>query len=474
MALSHPSGGRTLYEKLWASHVVAETADGQTLLYVDRHLLHEVSTPQSFAALRAAHLRVRRPDTQLAVADHAVPTTRRDRPIADPQARDQVALLERNCAAFGIDYLRIDGPDQGIVHVIGPEQGFTLPDITLVCGDSHSATHGAFGALAFGIGASECGTVMATQTLWQRKAHTLRVTLSGALPMGVTAKDMALALIGRIGAGGAAGFAIEFAGDAVRALSVEGRMTLCNMAIEAGSRTGLVAPDARTFAYVEGRPRAPRGALWEQALAAWRTLASDADAVFDREVGIDCATLVPQVTFGTSPDQVLGVDQRVPDPARLPADADRAKLERALAYMGLEPGQRLAGTPIDHVFIGSCTNGRIEDLRAAASVVGGRKVADGVRALVVPGSRAVRRQAEAEGLDMLFERAGFEWRDAGCSLCVAMNDDRLPAGARCASTSNRNFEGRQGAGARTHLMGPAMAAAAAIEGRIVDVRRFGA
>ena len=461
---------RTLYDRLWDAHVVVSEADGRSLLYIDRHLLHEVSTPQSFAALREGGHVVHRPATQLAVADHAVPTHDRDRPIADPLARAQVGLLERNCADFGIDYLRLDGPDQGIVHVIGPEQGFTLPGMTLVCGDSHTATHGAFGALAFGIGASECGTAMATQALWQTKARRMRVTFAGALAPGVTPKDMALALIGRIGAAGASGHAIEFAGEAVRALSMEGRMTLCNMAIEAGSRTGLVAPDATTFAYLKGRPRAPAGASWDAALAAWQDLASDPDAVFDREIEIDAATLAPQATFGTSPDQVIAVDGALPDPATLADGAARAKLEKALAYMDLAPGQRLAGLAVDHVFIGSCTNGRLDDLRAAAATIRGRRVAAGVTALVVPGSGAVKRQAEAEGLDRLFVAAGFQWREAGCSLCVAMNDDRLPAGARCASTSNRNFEGRQGAGARTHLMSPAMAAAAAIAGHIVDIR----
>ncbi|MFZ2998642.1 3-isopropylmalate dehydratase large subunit [Sphingobium sp.] len=453
---------RTLYDKLWDAHVVAEGADGQTLLYVDRHLLHEVSTPQSFELLREEGLSVHRPATQLAVADHSVPTHDRDQPIADPQAAAQVALLERNCAQSGIEYLALDGPGQGIVHVIGPEQGFTLPGISFVCGDSHSATHGAFGMLAFGIGASECGIVMAAQALWQVKAKRMRVTFTGALQPGVTAKDMALAMIGQIGASGAVGYAIEFAGEAVRALSMEGRMTLCNMAIEAGSRTGLVAPDETTFAYLEGRPRAPQGDDWNTAIVYWRTLPSDADAQFDVEVTIAADAIAPHVTFGTSPDQVLPVTANVPH--------GEAKLARALAYMDLQPGEAMDGLAIDHAFIGSCTNGRIEDLRAAAAIASRGHVAVGVRALVVPGSGAVKRQAEAEGLDRIFIDAGFEWRDPGCSLCVAMNDDRLPAGARCASTSNRNFEGRQGAGARTHLMSPAMVAAAAITGRIVDVR----
>ncbi|MEC3911462.1 3-isopropylmalate dehydratase large subunit [Sphingobium sp. CR2-8] len=455
---------RTLYDKLWDAHVVAQGADGQTLLYVDHHLLHEVSTPQSFELLREDGLTVHRPATQLAVADHSVPTHDRDAAIADPQAAAQVALLESNCAQFGIEYLSLTGQGQGIVHVIGPEQGFTLPGITLVCGDSHSATHGAFGTLAFGIGASECGIVMACQALWQTKAQRMRVTFTGALQPGVTAKDMALALIGKIGASGAVGYAIEFTGEAVRGLSMEGRMTLCNMAIEAGSRTGLVAPDDTTFAYLKGRPRVPHGADWDAALAYWRTLPSDPDAPFDAEVIIAADSIAPHVTFGTSPDQVLPVTAMVP--------AGEAKLTKALAYMALTPGDAIDGLAIDHAFIGSCTNGRIEDLRAAAAIAARGHVAPGVRALVVPGSGAVKRQAEAEGLDRIFIDAGFEWRDPGCSLCVAMNDDRLPAGARCASTSNRNFEGRQGAGARTHLMSPAMVAAAALAGHIVDVRVY--
>ena len=460
----------TLYEKLWDMHVVAQDDGGQSLLYVDRQLLHEVSSPQAFAGLRDAGLSPRRRHAHLAVADHAVPTRDRGRPIADRQARDQVALLAANCAAFGIEYLALDGEGQGIVHVIGPEQGFTLPGITLDCGDSHSATHGAFGALAFGIGASECQTVLAVQALWQVRARTMRVTFVGATGPWVTAKDMILALIGRIGADGATGHAIEYAGPAVTALSMEARMTLCNMTIEAGSRTGLVAPDDTTFAYLKGRPRCPSGAQWEAAVTAWRGLASDADAVFDREVTIDLADVAPQVSFGTSPDQVVPIDGVVPDPAACTDATARAKLTRALDYMALVPGTPITEIAIDHVFIGSCTNGRIEDLRAAAAVVGHRHVAPGVTALVVPGSGAVKRQAEAEGLDRVFTAAGFEWREAGCSLCVAMNDDRLPPGARCASTSNRNFEGRQGKGARTHLVSPVIAAAAAITGRFVDIR----
>jgi 3-isopropylmalate/(R)-2-methylmalate dehydratase large subunit len=456
--------GRSLYEKLWDSHVVAEEG-GQTLLYVDRHLLHEVSTPQAFEALRADGLRVRRPATQLAVVDHSIPTRNREGGIKDPQAAAQVALLETNCAEFDIEFLGIDAPGQGIVHVIGPEQGFTLPGMTVGCGDSHTSTHGAFGALAFGIGASECGTVMATQALWQKRAKTLRVSFSGKLANGVSAKDMALALIGKIGASGAVGYAVEFAGEAVEQLSMEGRMTLCNMAIEAGSRTGLVAPDAATFAYLEGRDRAPKGADWDAALAYWQTLYSDADTVFDAEVVIPAESIAPQVTFGTSPDQVIAVD------ASIPANGE-GKLTRALDYMDLRAGGQIADLAIDHVFIGSCTNGRIEDLRAAAEIARGHSVHANVTALVVPGSAVVKVQAELEGLDRIFLDAGFEWREPGCSLCVAMNDDRLAPGSRCASTSNRNFEGRQGPDARTHLMSPAMAAAAAIAGRIVDIREW--
>ncbi len=463
---------RTLYDKIWDAHVVARDAGGEVLLYIDRQLLHEVSSPQAFAALREHGLQVHRPASHIAVADHAVPTHDRGAPIADPQARAQVALLAANCAEYGVEYLALDGERQGIVHVIGPEQGFTLPGLTFVCSDSHSATHGAFGALAFGIGASECGTVLAAQVLWQKRAATMRVTFTGALPDHVSAKDMILALIARIGASGATGYAIEYAGEAVRALSMEARMTLCNMSIEAGSRTGLVAPDETTFAYLAGRPRAPQEADWDAALADWRALASDADARFDREVTIDIADLAPQLSFGTSPDQTLPIGGRVPDPGDAPDPAQRDKLAGALAYMGLAPGTAMTDIAVDHVFIGSCTNGRIEDLRAAAAMVGMGRVAKGVRALVVPGSGAVKRQAEAEGLDAVFIAAGFEWREAGCSLCVAMNDDRLPAGARCASTSNRNFEGRQGIGARTHLVSPAMAAAAAIAGRFVDIRSW--
>jgi 3-isopropylmalate/(R)-2-methylmalate dehydratase large subunit len=454
------SRSTTLYDRIWDEHVVVPASEpgAPDLLYIDRHLLHEVSTPQSFELLRENGLTVRRPATQLAVPDHAVPTRTRDGTIREEMARKQVALLERNCAEFDIELLPLTDARQGIVHVMSPEQGFTLPGLTFVCGDSHTATHGAFGALAFGIGASECGTVMATQCLWQTRARNLRVTYEGRLSPHVTTKDMILALIAKIGASGGVGHAIEFAGEAVRSASMEARMTLCNMAIEAGSRVGMVAPDDTTFAYLADRPRAPKGAMWDAALAHWRTLNSG-DAAFEREVTIDAAALAPQVSFGTSPDQTVGIDAVVPE---APA--------RALEYMGLSTGQPLAGLPIDYAFIGSCTNSRIEDLRAAAGVIRGRHVAPGVTAMVVPGSTQVKKQAEAEGLDRLFLAAGFEWHNAGCSLCVAMNGDRVPEGKRSVSTSNRNFEGRQGAGARTHLASPAMVAAAALNGKLVDVR----
>ncbi len=461
--MSGHMSGKTLYTKLWDSHVVDTGDDGVDLLYVDRHLLQEVSTPQSFEALRSSGRRARRPELNLAVADHAVPTRRGDAPIADPLARAQVQRLIDNSAEFEIPYLPLDGPDHGIVHVIGPEQGFTLPGALLVCGDSHTSTHGAFGALAFGIGASECGVVMATQCIRQAREATMRVQIAGALGPWISSKDVALAIIAKIGAGGARGHAVEYAGEAVRAMDMAARMTLCNMAIESGARVGLIAPDETTFAWLKGRPLAPNEDQWDAALEYWRTLPSDADAVFDREETIDAAGLAPFVTWGTSPHDAIPATGRVPD-------STDARTEAALAYMGLRGGEAIADVPVDKVFIGSCTNGRIEDLRIAASVVTGRKVAPNVSALVVPGSTRVKRQAEAEGLDRIFLDAGLEWRDAGCSLCVAMNDDRLAPGERCASTSNRNFEGRQGRGARTHLMSPAMAAAAAITGHIVDVR----
>ena len=456
----------TLYDKLWDSHVVAPQAADDSLLYTDRQLLHEVSSPQAFEMLRQKNIRTHRPETQLAVADHAVPTRNRVGGIADPLARAQVARHAANCATYGIRYFPVDDLRQGIVHVIGPEQGFTIPGITLVCGDSHTATHGAFGALAFGIGASEVGCVLATQTLRQRKAKTMRVIVNGGFGPHVGAKDLILSIVGRLGAAGAAGHALEYAGSTVRGLSMEARMTLCNMSIEAGSRTGLIAPDETCFAYLNGRPLAPTGDDWDRAVDYWRTLASDDDAQFDSEMSFDAALIEPQVSWGTSPDQVGGIGAAVPA-----ADSDR--MRKTLDYMGLAAGTPLDGVTIDNVFIGSCTNGRIEDLRAAAAVTAGRHVARGVRAIVVPGSGLVKRQAEAEGLATIFTQAGFEWREPGCSLCVAMNDDRLQPGARCASTSNRNFEGRQGIGARTHLMSPAMAAAAAVTGHLTDVRKLG-
>jgi len=464
----------TLYDKLWLSHVVSSERDDHgdevALLYIDRQLLHEVSSPQGFEGLRGRGLPVHRVDAQLAVADHAVPTRHRDRPIADPLARAQVALLERNTAAAGVRYIALADARHGIVHVIGPEQGFTLPGITLVCGDSHTSTHGAFGALAFGIGASEIECVLATQTLRQRRARNLRVQVDGALPPGVGAKDLILHVIGRLGAAGATGHAIEFCGAAIERLGMAGRMTVCNMSIEAGARSGLVAPDDTTFAWLQGRPLAPRGVHWEQALDYWRGLHSDAGARFERTLAVDAAALRPQATWGTSPDQVLALDARVPDPAAAASPAAARKIERALAYMGLAPGTALQDIAIDQVFIGSCTNSRIEDLREAAAVLRGRRKHARVNAIVVPGSALVARQAEAEGLDQVFIGAGLEWRAPGCSLCVAMNDDRLAPGTRCASTSNRNFEGRQGAGARTHLVGPATAAASAVAGHLVDPR----
>jgi 3-isopropylmalate/(R)-2-methylmalate dehydratase large subunit len=457
---------KSLYEKLWVSHVVAGDVADRALVYIDRHILHEVSTPQSFELLRTNGLRVRRSATQLAVADHAVPTRARALPLPPGLARDQVALLEANCGEFGIELLALDDIRQGIVHVVSPEQGFTLPGITLVCGDSHTATHGAFGALAFGIGASECGTVMATQCLWQTRAMTMRVRFDGTLQKGVATKDLALALIGQIGAAGASGYAVEFAGSTIAAASMEARMSLCNMAIEGGSRTGLIAPDDTTFAYLHGRPRAPEGRSWDEALVAWRELGSAPDAVFDREIEIDASAVGPQVSWGTSPDQVCAIDAAVPD------SGAGSKTAKARAYMGVEAGRPLEGLPIDFAFIGSCTNGRIEDLRAAASVIRGRCVAPGVTALVVPGSGQVKAQAEAEALDTIFKAAGFEWHDAGCSLCVAMNGDIVPAGQRAISSSNRNFEGRQGPGARTHLASPATVAASAIAGCIADIRKM--
>ena len=469
---------RTLYEKIWDAHVVQQRDDGTALLYIDRHLVHEVTSPQAFDGLAAAGRKVRRPDLTLAVPDHNIPTTARADaqgrrlPIADPQSAAQLDALTRNAPLFGIELIDDLAAEQGIVHVVGPEQGFTLPGTTVVCGDSHTASHGALGALGFGIGTSEVEHVLATQTLLMNRAKNMRVTVTGKLPIGVTAKDMALAIIAKLGTAGGTGYVIEYAGNAVTALSMEGRMTLCNMTIEAGARAGLIAADETTFAYVAGRPRAPKSASFEGAVRFWRTLKSDDDAKFDVELSFDAAEIPPMVTWGTSPEQALPVTASVPDPAGVSDDGIRAGLERALAYMDLMPGTALQDVRIDRVFIGSCTNGRIEDLRAAAAIARGRKVADHVGAMVVPGSGLVKEQAEQEGLDEIFTAAGFEWREPGCSMCLAMNADRLEPGERCASTSNRNFEGRQGRGGRTHLMSPAMAAAAAIAGHLVDVREF--
>ncbi|WP_174292893.1 3-isopropylmalate dehydratase large subunit [Sphingomonas bacterium] len=464
---------RTLYEKVWDSHQVVDLGNGECLLHVDRHLLYEVTSPQAFDGLREAGRRVRRPELTLAVADHNVPTQDRAgglSAIADPESRLQVATLERNCAEFDIPYVPLTSPRQGIVHIIGPELGLTLPGTVIVCGDSHTSTHGAFGALAFGIGTSEAEHVLATQTLVQKRSRTMLVRVDGALGVGVTAKDIVLHVIGAIGTGGATGHVIEYAGDAIRALDMAGRMTICNMAIEAGARAGMIAPDETTFAWLAGLPFAPKGTEWDEAVAQWRTLPSDLDAAYDRVVEIDAASIEPMVTWGTSPEAVTTIGGHAPDPAREADPRQRAQVERMLAYMDIAPGAALAGLPIDIVFIGSCTNARIEDLRAAAAVARDRQVAPGVRALVVPGSGQVKAQGEAEGLDSVFRSAGFEWRDAGCSMCLGLNPDRLQPGQRCASTSNRNFEGRQGPGGRTHLMSPAMAAAAAVTGRLTDVR----
>ena len=461
---------QTLYDKLWLSHVVHEELDGTALLYIDRHLVHEVTSPQAFEGLRLAGRRPWRVAANLAVADHNVPTTDRSKGIADPVSRLQVDTLDQNCAEFGITEFKMDDPRQGIVHVIGPEQGATLPGMTVVCGDSHTSTHGAFAALAFGIGTSEVEHVLATQCLLMKKAMSMQVVVDGNLGQGVTAKDVALAIIGEIGTAGGTGYAIEFAGSAIRALSMEGRMTLCNMAIEAGARAGMVAVDDTTIDYIKGRPFAPKGDLWDKAVVNWRTLTSDPDARFDKVVRLDAAAIAPQVTWGTSPEMVVSVNGKVPDPAKESDPVKRGSIERALAYMGLAPNTPITEIGIDKVFIGSCTNSRIEDLRAAAAVAQGHHVASNVKlAMVVPGSGLVKQQAEREGLDRIFMDAGFEWRDPGCSMCLAMNADRLEPGERCASTSNRNFEGRQGPGGRTHLVSPEMAAAAAIAGHFVDV-----
>jgi 3-isopropylmalate/(R)-2-methylmalate dehydratase large subunit len=457
---------KTLFQRIWERHVVAEPPGEPALLYVDLHLVHEVTSPQAFEGLRLAGRPVRRPHLTVATMDHNVPTT--EGPVADPLARQQLDALRSNCEEFGVPLLATGSGREGIVHVIGPELGLTQPGMTVVCGDSHTSTHGAFGALAFGIGTSEVEHVLATQTLLQARPRTMRITFDGELPPGVTAKDLILAAIGEIGVGGGVGHVIEYAGDAIRGLSMEGRMTICNMSIEAGARAGMVAPDETTFAYLDGRPAAPRGAAWEQALDDWRSLASDPGAEFDREVVVDVPSLEPQVTWGTNPEMVASLSGRVPDPSEFDDPERRAAVERALAYMALEPGTRIEDISVDRVFIGSCTNARIEDLRAAAAIVQGRRVHSSVRALVVPGSATVKRQAEAEGLDRVFVEAGFEWRLTGCSMCLGMNPDVLAPGERCASTSNRNFEGRQGAGGRTHLVSPALAAATAVAGHFVS------
>jgi len=457
--------GRTLVDKIWDAHLVHQgDANEPDLLYIDLHLVHEVTSPQAFDGLRAAKRRVRRPDLTVATADHNVPTEAIDQPIADPISAAQLEALAHNCEEFGITYFPMGSKNQGIVHVIGPELGLTQPGTTIVCGDSHTATHGAFGALAFGIGTSEVEHVLATQTLPQRRPRTLAIEVSGHLAPGTSAKDLILAVIGQIGTGGGIGHVIEYRGEAIEQLSMEARMTICNMSIEAGARAGLVAPDETTFAYLEGRPYAPRGAAWEEAVAWWRSLATDPDARFDRVVHLDAASLAPQVSWGTNPGQVVGIDGVVPDPSSYDDERERAAAERALHYMGLEPGTRVRDIPVDVVFIGSCTNGRLEDLRVVAEVVRGRRVAPGVRAMVVPGSRRVKEAAEAEGLDAILRAAGFEWREPGCSMCLGMNPDQLRPGQRSASTSNRNFEGRQGRGGRTHLVSPAIAAATAIAG----------
>lgn len=464
---------KTLFEKVWESHAVAEPANEPVLLYIDLHLVHEVTSPQAFEGLRLAGRKLRRPDRTVATIDHNVPTTLAGRAqIEDAIAAKQIDTLRKNCAQFGVTLYDVQSPEQGIVHVIGPELGLTKPGMTIVCGDSHTSTHGAFGALAFGIGTSEVEHVMATQCLPQSKPRTFRIAVEGELPDGVTAKDVALGIIGRIGTDGATGYVIEYAGSAIRSLSMEGRMTLCNMSIEAGARAGMIAPDGKTFAYLKGREFAPQGSDWDKAVSQWLTIASDENAKYDRELVIPANELAPYVTWGTSPGMVVAVTDAVPDPAEAHSDADRRGFERALEYMGLKAGLPLEEVNIDRVFIGSCTNSRIEDLRAAAKVASGYQVSANVKAMVVPGSQKVKAQAESEGLDEIFRAAGFEWREPGCSMCLGMNPDILSPGERCASTSNRNFEGRQGRGGRTHLVSPMMAAAAAITGHFTDVRTW--
>jgi 3-isopropylmalate/(R)-2-methylmalate dehydratase large subunit len=463
---------KTLYDKIWEDHMVHTQSDGNDLLYVDRHLIHEVTSPQAFEGLRINKRKVRRPDLTLAVADHNVPTSDRSKGIEDEESRIQVDTLRNNCKEFSVELFDMNDKRQGIVHIIGPEQGFTQPGTVIVCGDSHTATHGAFGALAFGIGTSEVEHVLSTQTLIQKKSKNLKVKVNGELPIGVTAKDVILKIIGTIGTAGGTGYVIEFAGEAIRNLSMEERMTVCNMTIEAGARAGLIAPDQKTFDYLEGKPKSPKGENWDKALAYWKTLNSDKDAKFDKEVNINAGDIEPLVTWGTSPQDVASVTSNVPDPENEKDEEKKVAMYRSLEYMGLKPNIKISDIKIDKVFIGSCTNGRIEDLRNAAKIVKGKKVAKTVSAMVVPGSGLVKTQAEQEGLDKIFVQAGFDWREPGCSMCLAMNADKLNPKERCASTSNRNFEGRQGRGGRTHLVSPAMAAAAAINGHLTDVRKF--
>ena len=463
---------RTLYDKIWDDHLVDEQPDGTCLIYIDRHLVHEVTSPQAFEGLRLSGRKVRAPEKTLCVVDHNVPTTDRNLPNPDPESAAQIAYLAENAKLFGLEYFNEFDKRQGIVHIIGPEQGFTLPGTTLVCGDSHTATHGAFGALAYGIGTSEVEHVLATQTLIQTKSKNMRAVVDGKLPAGVTAKDIILAIIGEIGTAGGTGYALEYAGEAIRALSMEGRMTVCNMSVEGGAKAGFIAPDEKAFAYLKGRPRSPQGKLWDEAMRYWDTLRSDDGANFDREIRLDAAKLPPLVTWGTSPEQVIAVTGRVPKPQDIADENKRRAAETSLGYMGLKGGEKITDITLNRVFIGSCTNGRIEDLRAVARVVDGKSVNGNVNAMIVPGSGLVKEQAEAEGLDKIFVKAGFEWREPGCSMCLAMNPDKLAPGERCASTSNRNFEGRQGYKGRTHLVSPAMAAAAAIAGHFVDVREW--
>jgi 3-isopropylmalate/(R)-2-methylmalate dehydratase large subunit len=463
---------RTLYDKIWEDHLVDEQPDGTCLIYVDRHLVHEVTSPQAFEGLRLSGRKVRAPDKTLCVVDHNVPTTDRKLPNPDPESAAQIAYLAENAKLFGLEYFDEFDKRQGIVHIIGPEQGFTLPGTTLACGDSHTATHGAFGSLAYGIGTSEVEHVLATQTLIQTKSKNMRAVVDGKLPQGVTAKDIILAIIGEIGTAGATGHAIEYAGEAIRALSMEGRMTVCNMSVEAGARAGFIAPDEKTFAYLKDRPRSPKGKRWDEAVRYWETLRSEEGAHFDRQIRLDAGKLPPLVTWGTSPEQVVSVSGRVPRPEEIADENKRRAAVSSLAYMGLKGGEKITDIALDRVFIGSCTNARIEDLRVVARVVDGKNVNASVKAMIVPGSGLVKEQAEAEGLDKIFVKAGFEWREPGCSMCLAMNPDKLAPGERCASTSNRNFEGRQGYKGRTHLVSPAMAAAAAIAGHFVDVREW--